>query len=161
MIMMRQFIPALSVLFLTTTAHAADMIRCTSKTGPEVVLALSSQKRLGRTVSCLYSNFVVDMEPCAPEGKFGLSRPTGSADLVKIVDRWQEYADHLGGVTSHYVTPKEIAFSGGFNGSTNGYQEFWRFTANRLSGTATLKIEKGQHMEGSYTYQCEKTKQKF
>ncbi|MDG2571240.1 hypothetical protein P7L87_27175, partial [Vibrio parahaemolyticus] len=137
------------------------LIRCTSKTGPEIVLALGSEKRLGRRVSCLHSEFVADMEPCAPEGKFGLSRPTGAADLVKIVDRWQEYSDHLGGVTSHYVTPKEIAFSGGFHGSTNGYQQFWRFTANRLVGTGTLKIEKGQYMEGDYAYQCQKASQKF
>jgi cytochrome bd-type quinol oxidase subunit 1 len=81
------------------------------------------------------------MTPCAPEGAFGLSAATGSAALVAVADRWQDYMDHIGGVASHFVAADKMAFSGGFNGPSSGYVEIWSFTVSRITGKAELKVK--------------------
>jgi len=151
----------IAALCVTTVVEAKDIIRCVSRNASDVVLTLNAQRMLKRKVNCISGEFVVDMTPCAPDGAFGLSSPTGSASLVKIVDRWQDYGDHFGAVTSHYITEKEISFSGGFMSSGDGYTDHWSFTANRLTGVAKLKVEKGQPGEGEFTYTCSKASQRF
>jgi hypothetical protein len=85
------------------------------------------------------------MTPCAPNGAYGLSAPTGSAELVGVVDRWQDYANHSGGVVSHFANADTIYFAGGFNWPDNGgLTDKWSFTVNRLTGHAELKEFPGQ-----------------
>ncbi len=122
-------------------------------------MTLDAQRMLNRTVSCISGSFVADMTPCAPNGEFGLSYPTGSASLSKIVNHWQDYGDHLGGVVSYTNSPQSISFSGGF--MSDSYKPEWSFTANRLTGTAKLVIEKGQDEAGQYEYVCGRAMQKF
>jgi len=81
----------------------------------------------------------VDMTPCAPDGAYGLSAPTGSAELVGVVDRWQDYTNHSGGVVSHFANSETIYFTGGFNSPDTGLTDKWSFTVNRLTGHAELK----------------------
>jgi hypothetical protein len=65
---------------------------------------------------------------------------------------------HLGGVTSHFVTPDKIYFAGGFVGGRDGYyEEHWSFSASRLTGKAELK-EKGK---GPIFYTCRQKKRMF
>jgi len=150
-----------AVLCLAATVEAKEIIRCTSKRAPEVVMTLNAQRMLKRNVNCISGEFVADMTPCAPNGGYGLSSPTGSASLVRIVDRWQDYGDHFGAVSSHFITEKELHFSGGFMSPDGGYVEKWTFTANRLTGMAKLKVEKGEPAEGEFVYSCAKASQRF
>lgn len=125
----------------STAIAATQRLTCTAPRASAVTINLSSQRRFGRPLSCIDADFVADMTPCAPDGSFGLSAPTGAADLVRIVDRWQDYADHTGGVTSHFTTPRQIYFAGGWNSSESGFQEQWEFTVNRATKKALLKVE--------------------
>ena len=84
-------------LGIYTTADAKDAILCVSKNAPEVVITLNAERMLTRNVSCISGEFVVDMTPCAPNGGYGLSYPTGEARLSRIVSRWQDYGNHHGG----------------------------------------------------------------
>lgn len=140
-----------------TETFATQIVRCEAKGAEDVVIALDAKRLDGRRVSCISGGFVVDMTPCAPNGAFGLSAPTGSASLVKIVDRWQDYANHMGAVAGHFVTDHQIHFSGGFNSPDSGYEEGWSFEANRLTGKATLK-EKDKR---PVTFTCSKADRKF
>lgn len=130
---------AIGVAAQGALAFAKDLIRCTAPGASPVTLDLATRKMQGKTLACLRGGgFVADMTPCAPNGGFGLSYPTGSADLSGIVMRWQDYADHLGGVASFYAASDEIVFTGGFMSPANGMQEQWRFSVDRLTGAGTL-----------------------
>lgn len=146
--------------------EAKDIIRCTSAALPDITITLNEKRMFKRQLSCINGPFIADMMPCAPEGAFGLSAPTGSAALVKIVDRWQDYSDHLGGVASHFATKTVVHFAGGCASLSEGYKEGWSFDVDRLSGVGTLKLT-GQAeigMMGGKTdakYQCAKAKPRF
>jgi hypothetical protein len=97
-----------------------------------------------------------------------------------VVDRWQDYVDHLGGVTGHFTNDHQIYFSGGFNSPISsltinqnraqvglppipnggrlpegqGYKEKWSFSVNRLTGKAEFKDTKGTQA----SYQCARRK---
>jgi hypothetical protein len=134
-------------------ALAKTFIICKGPLGAQPVdISIQDSKFLGRTIDCISGNFVSDMTPCAPPNGFGLSAPTGSADLVELVNRWQDYINHSGGVTGHYVTSDKIYFSGGFNSPDSGYKEDWSFSINRLTGSAELK----QDGKPSIAYTCSK-----
>ena len=86
--------------------------------------------------------------------------------LAGLVDRWQDYANHLGGIASNLTNDHEIYFSGGFNTPiTNatinqnrasvglppipggdrvpggqGYNAAWEFRVSRLTGKLNSKI---------------------
>jgi hypothetical protein len=143
---------------LVAVAFGKDNIICRNKNGgSDVVVTLSDFKKFKRSFNCISGDFVVDLSGCAPNGAFGLHSPTGGADLVRVVDRWQDYVDHYGGITGNYVTKSEIYFSGGFNTPAGGYKEDWSFLISRLSGSAKLK--KNDRLVGNY--ECSKAKKKF
>lgn len=156
--MLQKIVLALA-LCMGTTAVAKDIIRCTSKGEPDVVITLGAERMLKRPVNCISGDFIVDMVPCAPNGSFGLSAPTGVPALSAIVDRWQDYADHTGGVTSHFINQSTIYFAGGYNGER--YTEFWNFKADRLTGTAKLKLEEEDKDKREVSYSCVKAVQRF
>lgn len=138
------------------------IIRCTAKGKPEIIMTLNAERKLGRVVSCISGDFIADMTPCAPNGGYGLSRPTGSASLARIVDRWQDYGDHMGGVTSHNADASRIHFDGGFFSPGDGksgsrWSSQWAFTANRLTGEGKL-TEDGKP---DAIYNCAKATQRF
>lgn len=129
----------LAIAFLAATpTYAKSLIQCRNG-ADDVVISLQNRKAYGKTLSCIIkSNFVVDMTPCAPNGGFGLSAPTGSASLGQVVTRWQDYLDHSGGVVGFGENPATISFTGGFVYSGK-YTPEWSFEVDRLSGKATLK----------------------
>lgn len=133
-------------LVATSPAFARTVILCRGA-GQEAVITLEDRKAFGRTLDCVSGPFVADMTPCAPNGEFGLSAPTGSASLVKVVKRWQEYGDHLGGVAGHFATKDKLNFNGGFNSPDGGFKEQWSIDVNRLTGVAVLKQEGKQDIK--------------
>jgi hypothetical protein len=175
-----------AVLMVVTAAPptlGAEQILCSRQSSSDVVITLNARRQFGRTLSCITGNFVADMTPCAPEGAFSLSAPTGATELVGVVDRWQEYLNHDGGVVSYVKSPEQIVFSGGFNWTYNdatvnqnrasvglppipdgdkvpegqGYEERWSFTVSRLTGRATLVQTKNPTL----VYACNKAAQRF
>ena len=146
-----------AALSVTAPAAAASLIRCTAAGRQDVVMSLQDRQHRGRMLDYVSGDFVQDMTPCASPGVYGLSAPTGSAPLGPIVNRWQDYADHLGGVAGHYVTADRMTFFGGFNAPGQGYEESWTFIANRLTGAAEL-TEAGKP---PVAFRCSKAVQKF
>jgi hypothetical protein len=168
----------IAMVVLPTTPSAKEQILCNHTGKPDVVITLGASKQFGRILNCISGDFIVDLTPCAPDGGYGLSAGTGSAPLVAIVDRWQDYVTHIGGITSNFTNDDSIHFSGGFNSPASdatinqnrasvglppipggdkvpegqGYREFWSFTLSRLTGNAELK-EKGKSV---LTYKCRK-----
>lgn len=137
--------------------QAADIIRCTSAGQADVTISLNSTRKFKRVLSCIAGDFIEDMTPCAPNGGFGLSYPTGSAALSSIVDRWQDYADHMGGVASYFSNAHQIHFSGGYMSPTDGLKTGWTFSVDRLSGKGTLAIPG----KPTATFSCNKARAKF
>ena len=155
----------IAILALPDMATAKEQILCESAGNPNVVITLGAKRQFGRLLNCISGDFIADLTPCAPDQGFGLSAPTGSAALVAIVDRWQDYATHLGGVAGNFVNGQKIYFSGGFNSPQSdttinqnrasvgmppipggdkvpdggGYQELWSFSLSRLTGKAELQ----------------------
>src|SRR3954452_18660606 len=100
------------ISILPTPLFAREQILCQTTGQPNVIITLGSQTKYGRVLNCIAGDFVYDMTPCAPDGGFGISYPTGSAGLAGIVDRWQDYANHLGGIAGNFTNDHEIYFSG-------------------------------------------------
>jgi hypothetical protein len=113
-------------------------VLCEDLIGQSFTVNFSEFQRFSHSFNCISGDFVVDISGCAPDGAFSLHRPTGSAEIVGVVDRWQDYAQHFGPIMSHYNTKNEIYFAGGFNGSGEGYKQNWNVEINRLSGVAVL-----------------------
>lgn len=135
-----------------------EQILCAHTGRADVVITLQAMSRFNRVLDCISGDFVSDLTPCAPNGAYALSAPTGAGDLVKIVDRWQDYMDHSGGVTSHFVTPDKIYFAGGFVGGRSGYyEEHWSFTTSRLTEKAELK----EKSKPPTSYTCRQKKRMF
>jgi hypothetical protein len=148
----------LATAAISASSFADEQILCTHPGRADAVITLQAMSRFNRVLDCISGDFISDLTPCAPNGAYGLSAPTGGADLVKIVDRWQDYMGFLGGVTSHFITPDKIHFAGGFVGGRNGYyEEHWSFTVSRLTGIGDLK-ETGKE---PISYACRHKKRMF
>jgi hypothetical protein len=165
----------IAILSLPVMATAKEQILCEIAGKPNVVITLGAKRQFGRMLNCISGDFIVDLTPCAPNQGFGLSAGTGSAALVAVVNRWQDYATHLGGVTGNFVNDHEIYFSGGFNSPRSdttinqnrasigmppipggdkvpdgqGYRELWSFSLSRLTGKAELKQKDKSDIEFS------------
>jgi hypothetical protein len=171
----------IATLALPIATSAKEQILCNHTGKPDVVITLGATRQFGRTLNCISGDLIADLTPCAPDGAYGLSAGTGSAPLVAVVNRWQDYVTHIGGVTSNFTNDHEIYFSAGFNSGPpsnttinqnraalglppiaggdkipdiQGYKELWSFSLSRLTGNAELK----QENKAVISYTCRKTK---
>ncbi len=113
---------ALAALTAAIMPAHAEQIRCVAQGESPVSISLKSQRYAGRDLSCISGSFVAGLTPCAPLKAFSLSAPTGPAAIVGVVDRWQDYAKHDGGVVGYFKSHTTIAFTGGFNTPSYGLQ---------------------------------------
>ncbi|MDD9910095.1 MAG: hypothetical protein OXR62_10425 [Ahrensia sp.] len=143
---------------VASNALAKSVIVCepTEAGGSQVVMDLSARSDGESTLACISGDFVSDMTPCAPEGGWGMSFPTGSASLSGVTMRWQDLDEHFGGVASFRKTSTELRFAGGFADGSGVPEDDWTFTANRLDGTAAL-VNEGK----TSAYACEAKEQLF
>ena len=144
----RMFLVSLIVLLNTSCIQSngdeisGQFIQCAENSGThEVLIDLGGESFGGRPLNCVSGSFVLDLSGCAPDGAYGLHRPTGAAGLVGLVDRWQDYGSHVVGVTSNFVNATQIYFSGGFNFPPQGYRESWTFVVDRIDGLAVLTAQ--------------------
>ena len=138
---MRRHAGALAAFALVSTPAWADAVRCVAPGAAPVTITLKARRFAGREMSCIAGDFVADLTPCAPRKAFSLSAPTGAAEIVGVVDRWQDYAGHAGGVVGYFKTHTTISFTGGFNDPASGLKDDWSFTVDRQdrSGLLTRK----------------------
>jgi len=132
---------------LATPAEKPMHLLCKGDGDADVSVHLNSKKQFGHILSCVSGPFISDMTPCAPNGGYGLSASTGSAALVGVVMRPQEYQRHLGGVTAFNRQGEDVTFMGGFMGS-NGLQTSWTLKLDP-EGNAVVRDK-----EGSTPYKC-------
>ncbi len=99
-IMVRHLCLPLAVLHVAP-ASAKNLLLCKAPGQRDVTISLQDQQFRDRTLDCIPGDFVSDLTPCAPPGGYGLLAPTGSAPLGQVVNRWQDYGDHSGGMVGH------------------------------------------------------------
>ena len=138
---MRFVLTAIALMAVASPVRA-EQIRCAAQGKSPVTITLKSQRYAGREMSCISGSFAADLTPCAPSKAFSLSAPTGPAPIVGVVDRWQDYARHDGGVVGYFKSHTTIAFTGGFNTPGGGCRDDWSFTVDRHTRVGTL-IRKG------------------
>lgn len=129
------------VLLLATPAGASQLIRCERPNAEPITITRNAERKFGASLNCIKGNFIGDMTPCAPNGGFGLSRPTGLADLTAVVWRWQDYGDLLGGVVDRHVSADAIHFNGGFYGGHSDWSDQWSFAVDRVTGVGILRLQ--------------------
>ena len=134
---MRFALTAVALMAVASPARA-EQIRCTAPGESPVSISLKSQRYAGRDLSCISGSFVAGLTPCAPTKAFSLSAPTGPAAIVGVVDRWQDYARHDGGVVGYFKSHTTVAFTGGFNTPGGGYKDDWSFTVDRQTKVGAL-----------------------
>jgi len=157
-----RFTSSVLAIALPVTAFTAESyIRCQPLTkGSEITISLNAKKKFGKLLNCIDGNFIYDMEPCAPENGFGLSYPTGAAQLRTIAFRWQDLIDHMGGVTANVMSETKISFRGEFRIRADDVSEKWSFDVDRLTGNGFLKVfdeEKSLQTK----YKCSEARKKF
>ncbi len=150
----KNYLIALFCIF-SMSADAQSLVSCVSENSPTITISLNSATFNGIQLSCIRSSFIYDMTPCSPNGGYSLSRPTGSADIVQIVWRWQEFAHHLGGVVSFSANESQIYFSGGFNDG-HKFTDSWSINIDRISGIGFLERDKQK-----FKYECDARSRKF
>jgi hypothetical protein len=134
----------ISFLISTMSGTAAERLDCRSLSGKtNVSIVFNSKTFNGQKLNCISGDFISDLTPCAPNGGFSLSSPTGAGEIVSVVKCWQDYTNHLGGISNNFSTETAIRFSGGFNSPKTGYNEFWSFEINSRNGDALL-AQKGK-----------------
>lgn len=152
------FLAALSLLIASTASNANPQLVCkTALARDQIIIYPQSMTAFGYNLNCISGSFISDMTPCAPPGGFGLSMPTGSAQLSGAGVNPADYEDHMGGLVRHFVSDSNIYFSGGWHSSDGDYTIAWEFSIDRLTGIGELKQEKGPTRK----YKCAKVEPKF
>lgn len=152
---------------LSFAVCAEPIIRCEPQTqgaGIEpVVIELNAVKKFGESLNCIEGASPGDMEPCAPSGGWGLSYPTGAAQLRAVVHRPQDFGDHDGGMMFSGVSNTRLTFEGGFRWTDGSQHGQWRFIADRTTGLGELALQESdsETLKLKARYACRGVKRKF
>jgi hypothetical protein len=159
----------MGTLALTVSAHGeGTFILCQSTGKEDIVVELDAREFGGKSLSCVSggNGFTADMVTCAPDGAYALSNPSAVATLDRVVERWQDYTDHSGGVVSFFSTSSEYHFQGGWTGPEMGYDAHWTFEISRLTGAGKLTEyepapDSDERIPKTAMYRCSPAKRKF
>lgn len=132
---MKKTIIVLATLIASNQCYANDIIRCVAGE-KKIDIAFESYDFNGEKLNCLFGSFLSDMTPCAPNGGFAVSAPTGTAPIVYTTSRWQDVRDEIGGVTQHWINSTQIYFRFDIG------QKKWEFIVDKIDGTGALRNHK-------------------
>lgn len=147
---------------LPAQAFASQIIRCEKPGIEPVTITIDAFKKFGASLNCIEGDFIADMTPCAPNGGYGLSAPTGTASLVDVVWRWQDYGDHFGGIADTHINDTTMYFNGGFYSGNQKWSSQWSFKIDRLTGIGRLTLKRSAPLKDiSRNYACKAMARKF
>ncbi len=145
----------LAVLPFCSNAQGAGtegVILCQGKEDSRLIVELWKPSTFGEPVHCIRADFIDDMTPCAPNGGWGLSEDTPSAELVAITSDWRTAHKHTAGKVTAIAGPRGIRFNAQRGeGVGNNLSYEWKFSLQRLTGAALWYNGDGQ--KSAYT--CE------
>lgn len=74
----------------------STLLKCSGADGSEFFIDLFSQTSFG-PMHCIEGLDLADMTPCSPDDGWGLSYPTGTAQIATATQSWKTAYDHFGG----------------------------------------------------------------
>jgi hypothetical protein len=159
---LKNIIVAIQACLLPISVNAQTIIQCDKVGSESVTIVLNAREEFGTELHCIDGDFQLEGETCAPDGGFGLARPTGRGGLSGVVFRWQDYVDHVGPITGVNIYDTAIIFHGGFKAGSN-WSDRWDFKVDRITGVGILKVENdtSQLLEEKAKYSCLKVIRKF
>lgn len=155
---------ALSAVFAAGPMLAADpepvLLGCKSEKGEDFTIELFSPSPAG-PLHCVSGLLIPDMTPCAPDQGWGLSYPTGAANLASVTTLWAEADRHYGGKFTATLGPMEFSarsvFGEGLEPDTGPDSYDISLTLDRTTG-------KGSYESGALgrvSFSCEVLERKF
>ncbi|HQU68369.1 MAG TPA: hypothetical protein PLI43_09225 [Albidovulum sp.] len=150
----------------TSLAAAQDgvprpiLLSCKSSAGEDFTIELFGESPFG-PLHCVQGLMIVDMTPCAPNGGWGLSYPTGSAGLAEVTPMWAVAYKHSGGKFTATLGPEKFtavaAFGEGLEPDLSNGSYDMTIALNRTTGAGSY--ESGAL--GKVKFQCEVKTRKF
>ena len=136
------------------------LLDCKSATGEDFTIELFGESAFGR-MHCVKGLMIVDMTPCAPDGGWGLSYPTGTAGIAEVTPMWAVAARHFGGKFTATLGPEEFT-------ATASFGEGLEPDLSRGSYDMTIKLDRatgdGTYVSGllgTVKFHCEVKARKF
>lgn len=166
-----KFIRALATSFVASSAvlsanplYASDpepvLLGCRDEKGEDFTIELFRPSPAG-PLHCVSGLLIPDMTPCAPDQGWGLSYPTGAANLASVTTLWAEADRHYGGKFTATLGPKEFSarsmFGEGLEPDTGPDSYDISLTLDRTTG-------KGSYESGALgrvTFSCDVLERKF
>lgn len=162
---MKKLLALLAITIATDANASSQIIRCERPRSEPIAITLDADHQYGASLNCVSSGFIFDMTPCAPTNGWGMSAPTGIGALVGVARRWQEYADHVGGLTYSAIDGTRMLFTGGYHGLDGKTEEYWSIDIDRVTGKGMVKLNKAEmpdsFMPQAGIYSCRAVARKF
>jgi hypothetical protein len=89
------------------------LLSCQSAAGEDFTIELFAASAFG-SMHCVSGLMIVDMTPCAPDGGWGLSYPTGSASIAEVTTMWAVASQHFGGKFTATLGPETFSAAASF-----------------------------------------------
>ena len=136
------------------------LLACHSVTGEDLTIDLFASTPLV-AMHCVNGLMIVDMTPCAPDGGWGLSYPTGSAGIADVTTGWQLASQHYGGKLAAQIGPDRFTATAAFG---EGLEP--ALTKGSYDMTISLDRTTGADVYvsgdlGNVSFQCEVKARKF
>lgn len=136
------------------------LLACRSATGEDFTIELFGETSFG-PMHCVKGLMIVDMTPCAPDGGWGLSYPTGRASIAEVTQMWAIAADHFGGKFTAILGPEEFtaiaSFGQGLEPDLSADSYDMTITLDRSTGDGTYVSGE----LGTVDFHCEVKPRKF
>ena len=136
------------------------LLSCQSATGEDFSIELFGESAFG-PLHCVSGLMIVDMTPCAPDGGWGLSYPTGRASLAEVTSMWAVASQHFGGKFTATLGPETFSavasFGDGLEPDLSKGSYDMTLTLDRSTGAGTYVSGE----LGTVNFQCAVKPRKF